>query len=149
MTVRASLHLCLLCVILTVCTACGGEAAKREEGRQLVEALTRLQDVDTLAERQAQLDALAKVPLAAAENLRVRDLCVTAHRQLLKAEIEQAGAKRAMEAALPKGGGQELPAAARDEISAAIGRSDAALAESKKTFPECQRGLQGLVAALR
>ena len=136
------------CLVL-LAGACTGDDGAREQGRQLLEALTALQDVESLSDRSRMLDELVKVPLANPEHAAVRQTCVEAHRQLLQAEIEQASAKQTMETASAKAAGGPLPGEVAKEINAAISRSDAALAAAKQRFPECQRSIQGLMTKLR
>ena len=98
-----------------------------------------------MAERAQRIEALAAVPLATDEIATVRDLCVEAHRTLLRAEERGAEARAAFRQATAGGSGEEsITDEQRASIETALSESNDALALARRQMPECLRRVHGL-----
>ena len=128
-------------VIFTVLAcACDREAESRAEAKTLLEKLHALSGDGTLTQRQAALDALSHLQLESPEHARARDVCHSAHSQLLQAETAQVAARKTLEevtrTAQP---GTTLSPERGAAIAAELERSNAALAAAKRGFPQCEQ----------
>jgi hypothetical protein len=93
---------------------------------------------DPLEERRARVDALASIPLSSPEVGEVRDLCVSAHRTLIRAEEHSAAAREALAQATAGGAGEEsMPDEVRARIEADLATSDEAIALAREQLPRC------------
>jgi predicted O-linked N-acetylglucosamine transferase (SPINDLY family) len=129
--------------------ACNDEARTREEARKLFEALSGLQDEASLVTREQSLRTLEALTLTVPAHQAARDACVTAHRELLSAEAEQASARKALEEATRESGNAPLPAERAAAIANAIEHSNAALERAEHRFPPCEQAMQKLLTAAR
>jgi hypothetical protein len=138
-------------VLLLGALACNREADAREEARLLLDKLHALSGDGTLTQRKAALDALRALPLREAEHGHTRDLCHSAHLQLLEAEAAQVSARKALDeaAAGAQPGGMALSPERGQAIAAELERSNSALAASKKAFPECEQATIALTREAR
>lgn len=148
------------CLILSVsASACGrgcGDSGRRVseddrgEARSLLEQLTDLSDKESLQQRQARLEQLAGLKLAAAPNRQARDACRNAYQGLLDAEIAQASAKKALEQLSEKAraGAAITPEQGR-AVGADIERSNGALAAAKTGLPACEQAMRELLGRAR
>jgi hypothetical protein len=137
-------------------SACNnGEAEARAEARDLLTRLNALEDETSLEKRKQQLDALELLSLKASDDRAARESCYAAHHGLWQAEVEQATAQQALDAAQKQaapGPGPVAPANAGERgkaASEAIERSNKALADAQKHFPACEQAMQGLIARAR
>ena len=106
--------------------------------------LVRIETIDLddpPAQREERVSALEQLPLRHTQIREVRDLCVNAHRTLLRAE---ALAQQARERLGALEGSDEVPATAAREIEVALTRSNHLLAESRRLFPRCTRRTEEL-----
>jgi hypothetical protein len=142
-------------VLCAALVGCGGdEAAARQEARELLAQVNAIEDDETLENRKKQLDALQLLPLRHGENRAARDACYAAHHGLWRAEVEQASAKVALDAAEKHGAAQGAPVA-RPAVdpgvlaAEAIEKSNRALEDAQKHFPACETAMQRLIARAR
>lgn len=107
-------------------------------------------DVDDPAEeRRARVDMISGLPIGSEEVDHVRDLCVDAHRTLLRAEDRGAEARVAFDQAM---GGRrraevdedEIPTDVRATIEAALAESNGALEIARDAMPRCLSAVRGL-----
>ncbi|HEX2678054.1 MAG TPA: hypothetical protein VHM19_15475 [Polyangiales bacterium] len=136
--------------MLAALSSCTMDQAKmKQESRDLLTRLNAIEDETSFEKRQKMLDELAALKLEDRSNEHAREVCLSAHVQLLRAEVEQATAKKQLEEA-DKGPGQPklAPDGAKD-VSAAIQRSNDALEEAQKTLPACEVSMQTLIARSR
>ena len=121
--------------------ACNREADARAEAKLLLDKLHALSGDGTLSERKAALDGLRALPLHEAEHGHTRDLCHSAHLQLLEAEVAQVAARKSLDeaAAAAKPGGAGLSPERGQAIAAELERSNAALDAARKAFPVCEQ----------
>lgn len=128
---------------------CTSGPSEREQGRALLEQLQRLEPSSPTALRAKELDELDALPLSEPELREVRAVCSGVHRSLLQAEVKQASARQALEAAQreQRDGGIAPEQALR--IATAIRESDAELHSASVALPECQSRLRELTVRYR
>lgn len=132
-------------MILLGALGCSGKKGEREAAISLLERISAL-DIEAPSEARArQIDALAQLPLRDPELAHVRDQCVMAHQGLLRAELEQDGARAALEVAAKRHGDGGIPPAETQAIAARIKRSNQALAEAQQALPDCDQNSRKLV----
>jgi len=131
--------------------ACNREADVRAEAKLLLDKLHALSGEGTLTQRKAALDALRALPLHEAQYGHTRDLCHSAHLQLLEAEAAQLSARKALDEAVAAAqpGRAGLSPERGQAIAAELERSNAALAAAKKAFPECEQATLALTREAR
>jgi hypothetical protein len=137
-------------LLVAAVAGCNHEADARAEAKLLLDKLHALSGDGTLTQRKAALDALSALPLHEAEHGHTRDLCHSAHRQLLEAEAAQLSARKALdEAASAAQPGSSLSPERGQAIAAELERSNAALMAAKKSFPECEQATLALTREAR
>jgi hypothetical protein len=120
---------------------CDREAESRAEARALLEKLNKLSANGTLAQRKQTIDALDQVTLRVPEHAHARDICRTAHLQLLQAEAAQVSARKSLEEATRthEAGGVPIPPERGKAIAAELQQSTDALATAQREFPKCEQ----------
>jgi hypothetical protein len=132
-------------LILAISAGCGGDDARSEQARALLERIARL-DIRAPADRRAQqIQHLRGLSLADPELARVRDACALAHAGLLAAETEQAGVRRRIEAAADAGP-SELELAS---IASALQQAGRRLRDAHGALPECETQTRVLLERYR
>lgn len=155
MTVQKSPGLkrrCLLALfglIGVVASGCGERPNARAEADALMTSLNAVSDEGSFVERSAALQRLNQLPLHFAAHAQTRDVCGSAHKGLLEAEIAQAEARRALTSASEGSAQPTLAKVQAESIAADIERSNRALAVAKERFPECERAMRGLLREAR
>lgn len=138
-------------LVLTLSLAtigCGGGDGGRNDALIFLDRYESI-DIDMASEdRRPLVLALSELAIADEEVQRARSTCVEAHEALLRAEDQQAEARRRLLEA-SAGGAQEVPASAAREIETAIAASDTAIQSSRELFPRCQREVRALQARYR
>ena len=120
---------------------CACEEDARNDANLFLVRVERVDLDDAPDEREAHVRALENLPLRNPQIREVRDLCVNAHRTLLRAE---GMAQEAREQLAALEGQDTVPADSAREIEVALTRSNALLAESRHLFPRCTRRTEEL-----
>jgi hypothetical protein len=148
--------LLLIFVLAAVAALAGVAFLTDREGRTRNEALLFLDRYegidldDPLDERKQSIDALAALPLSSAEVAEVRDVCVEAHRTLIRAEEHSAAARADLEHATADGQREEdIPTEVRAQIEAHLQSSNESLALARETLPRCMERVHQLEVRFR
>jgi hypothetical protein len=138
---RRSAFLAFVLGIFVSAFACDREAESRAEARGLLERLNKLSANGSLADRQRALDAVEQFAVREPKHAQARDVCRSAHLQLLQAEAAQVSARKSLDeatrAAVP--GSAPLSAERGQAIAAELQRSNEALVAAQKAFPKCEQ----------
>jgi hypothetical protein len=121
--------------------ACGRANSEREEAREL---LTRISKIDLNASfdvRAQQIEALRGMALTAPALAQVRERCLQAHAGLLAAERRQADARARIERAEAGGPRNEAELTA---IASGLADAARALQDALKALPDCEQQARDL-----
>lgn len=112
----------------------------------LLDRIERLDLDDPVEERRRLVDSLASMPLADADVMSARDVCVRAHRSILEAEEKQAHAAML----LARYESDEVPSAGDQlRIRRDIDEADGAIQRSRSLFARCHSETQALQSRYR
>lgn len=130
---------------------CNRESESRAEARALLERLNKLTAKGSLTERQQALNALDGFNVQDPKHAEARDVCRSAHSQLLAAEAAQVSAKKALDEAAKarQAGSPPLSSERGLAIAAELNQSTAALTAAQKEFPKCEQATLALVRESR
>jgi hypothetical protein len=132
-------------------SACNREAESRAEARGLLERLNKLSSKGSLTERKQALDALDAFDVRKPEHAHARDVCRSAHSQLLQAEAAQVSARKSLEEATKDrpAGSPALSSERGLAIAAQLKQSTAALTAAQLEFPKCEQATLALAREAR
>lgn len=138
--------------LLLVCSsACNRESESRAEARGLLEKLNKLSANGTLTQRKQALDALDALDIREPQHVHARDVCRSAHGQLLQAETAQVSARKALEEATKDRAPGSPPISSERglAIAAELKQSTAALTAAQLQFPNCEEATIALTREAR
>lgn len=122
-------------VVSVLLCACGSE---REQALALLERVNAIDISAPPAQRMPHLMALESLRLQETTLNQTQQLCASAHRALIDAEVEQAKARHALDTAENNATPEQRLAQAK-QITVAIERSTTKLQQAQESFPECER----------
>jgi hypothetical protein len=131
-----------LAVMLFFASQGGGE---RNDALLFLDRYEGLDVDDPIAERRDRIRRIAAMPLATRSVDEVRDLCVSAHETLIRAEERGAEARAIFDRATAGGVAEgDIPVEQRASIEAALEESNDALASARESMPRCMAGVRTL-----
>jgi hypothetical protein len=141
----------LVVAVLACSAACNHDEEARAEARGLLERLNKLSTKGTLTDRKQALDALDAFSIREPQHAQARDVCRSAHSQLLQAEAMQVSARKALdEATKDRAPGSPPMSSERGlAIAADLKKSTAALASAQLQFPKCEQATIALTREAR
>jgi hypothetical protein len=123
-------------LILLSAVACGGQNSEREEARELLTRISKL-DLNAPFERRGQqIEALRALKLTVPALHEARERCLQAHAGLLAAERQQADSRARIERAEAEGRREQ---AELDAIATGLADAARALQHAQKALPECEQ----------
>lgn len=132
---RGSLWSVLLMSWMLLSSACGSE---REQALALLDHVNAIDVSAAPAQRMPRLTALESLKLGEPALMQMQQLCASAHRALIDAEVEQAKARHSLDTT-KVGETAEARLDFAKTIAAAIERSTLKLQQAQAAFPECER----------
>jgi hypothetical protein len=113
--------------------------------------LNKLSANGSLTERKQALDALEAFEIREPEHAQARDVCRSAHSQLLQAEAAQVSARKALEEATKDRtpGSPPMSAERGLAIAAELKQSTGALTAAQLQFPKCEQATIALTREAR
>lgn len=118
-------------IVALLCPGCGPEKSARDDASTLLEAISRLDPNAPIAERRTAIEAVEKLPIEDAALIGLRAVCLTAHRGLLEAEVEQAAVRAAID-------GPQPPAEQLGALQGKMQRAAAVLATAQAALTTCE-----------
>lgn len=122
---------CLVCLAL-------GCDTEREQALTLLDHVNAIDVSAAPAQRMPGLNALEALKLGDPQLTQMQQLCASAHRALIDAEVEQAKARHTLDTA-QVGQSPEARVELAKTITATIERSTSKLQQAQAQFPECER----------
>jgi hypothetical protein len=123
-------------LIPILASACGGRNSEREEARELLTRISKLDLNASFEQRGQQIEALRGVKLSVPALHEARERCLQAHAGLLAAERQQADSRARIDRAEADGRRDRAELAA---IAAGLADAARALQHAHRALPECEQ----------
>ena len=139
-----AIGLAVAAVVVGIAIASQGQSGDgRNDAMLFLDRIEGLDVEDPIEERRAQVGVLAGLPLHAESVVEVRDLCVSAHSTLIRAEDRSAEARSLFDEASAHGT-IEVSTEIAARIEDAIADSDRAIEEARTMLPRCMQRVETL-----
>jgi len=135
MNCRARARFVAALILVSAC-ACGRQNSEREEARELLTRISKLDLNASFELRGQQIEALRAVKLTVPALHEARARCLQAHTGLLAAERQQADSRARIERAEAEGRRDQ---AELDAIAAGLADAARALQHAQQALPDCEQ----------
>ena len=125
------------------------ETSPEREAMLVVEYIDAIDIGAPSEERQTQVDRLHSLRLFSESAIEVRELCVRAHRALLRAEAEQSAVSRSIDALSKRYPAGDAPDRELAPTRSQLAASNEAIVEARALLPECRDRARRLAPSRR